>query len=164
MNKQNTSFLPVVVYAVIFFVFYIFTYTDILPLTIGNASAQLLISAVVAVAIFYGEWTGFVVGMIAGIFADSVAANTVCFNMIALMLIGFTVGLIINRYFNRNIFSAIILCATSSIIYFFMHWLIFFAFNSFQGVWQYFFFYSLPSAVYSTVFILLTYLPGRYLK
>ncbi len=164
MNKQNTSLLPTVLYAAIFFIFYIFTYTDILPLTIGNAAPQLLISAVVAVAIFYGEWTGFVVGMVAGIFADAVAANTVCFNMIAFMLIGITVGLLINRYFNQNIFSAIILCAAANFIYFFAHWLIFFAFNSFQGAWQYFLCYSLPSAVYSTVFILLTYLPGRYLK
>ncbi len=164
MNKQNVSFLPTALYAVIFFVFYILTYTDILKLNIGNAAPQLLVSAVVAVAFFYGEWTGFIVGMVAGVFADAVAAGTVCFNMITLMLIGLTVGLLINRYLNKNIFSAIILCASASLIYFFAHWLVFFVFNSFQGAWQYFLCYSLPSAVYSTVFIFLTYLPGRYLK
>lgn len=164
MNKQNTSLLPTVIYAAIFFVFYILTYTDILRLSIGNAAPQLLVSAVVAVAFFYGEWTGFIVGMVAGIFADAVAASTVCFNMITLMLIGLTVGLLINRYLNQNIFSAIILCAAANLIYFFAYWLIFFVFKSYQGSWQYFLYYSLPSAVYSTVFIFLTYLPGRYLK
>ncbi len=164
MNKQNTTLLPAVIYAAIFFVFYILTYTDILKLNIGNAAPQLLVSAVVAVAFFYGEWVGFISGLVGGIFADAVAAGTVCFNMITLMLIGLVVGLLINRYLNQNIFSAIILCALASFIYFFAHWLIFFVFNSHQGASQYFLCYSLPSAIYSTVFILLTYLPGRYLK
>ena len=164
MNRQNAPLLPKVLYAAIFFVFFIITYTDVLKINIGNAAPQLLIPAVVAVAYFYGEWTGFAVGMVAGALADAFAANTVCFNMIALMLIGFLVGLVINRYFNQNIYSALILSLISSFAYFFSLWLIYYAFAGVVGAWQYFICYSLPSMVYSALFILITYLPGRYLN
>ncbi len=164
MNKQNFSALSKVVYAAIFFIFFIITYTDILKINIGNAAPQLMLPAVVAVAFFYGEWTGFAVGMVAGALCDAFAANTVCFNMIALMLIGFVVGIVINRYFNQNIFSALILSLMASFVYFFSLWLVYYVFKGMGGAWQYFVCYSLPSTVYTALFILITYLPGRYLK
>ncbi len=164
MNKQNTSYLPAIIYGAIFILFYLITYTDLLVINIGNAAPQLLISAVVAVGIFYGEWTGFTVGMITGIFADAVAANTVCFNMITFMLIGLITGLLINRYLNLNIFSAMILSLAASFLYHLSFWIIFFVIGGVESAWQYFLFYQLPSIIYSAVFIFITYLPGRYLK
>lgn len=164
MNKQNSSALAKAIYVAIFFVFFIITYTDIFKINIGNAAPQLMLPAVVAVAFFYGEWTGFVVGMVSGALCDAFAANTVCFNMIALMLIGFAVGLVINRYFNQNVFSALILSFAAAFAYFFSLWLVYYVFKGMGGAWQYFIYYSLPSMVYTALFILITYLPGRYLK
>ncbi len=164
MNKQNTSYLPAIIYGAIFLLFYLITYTDLLVINIGNAAPQLLISAVVAIGIFYGEWTGFTIGMITGIFADAVAANTVCFNMITFMLIGLITGLLINRYLNLNIFSAMILSLCASFLYHFAYWFIFFVISKVESSGQYFLLHSLPSIVYSALFIFITYLPGRYLK
>ncbi len=164
MNKNNIFARHIAVYAVLFVIFYMLTYTEILPLKIGNAAPQLLISITVAVGFFYGEWAGFTAGMIAGVFADAVAADTVCFNMITLMLLGLAVGLMVNHYINKNILSALMLSFAASFIYFFLHWLIFFVFEGIDGVIQYFLYYSLPSLVYSALFILPAYLPGRFLK
>lgn len=164
MNKQNSSYLPTIIYGAIFLIFYLITYTDLLVLNIGNAAPQLLISAVVSIGIFYGEWTGFTVGMVAGVFADAVAANTVCFNMLTFMLIGLITGLLINRYLNLNIFSALILSLASSLFYHISYWFIFFVIKGVDSSGQYFLLYCLPSIIYSAVFILITYLPGRYLK
>ncbi len=164
MNKQNVSYLPGIIYGAIFLIFYMLTYTDILRLNIGNAAPQLLISAVVAVGFFYGEWSGFVAGLFSGILADAVAANTVCFNMISLMLIGLISGLLINRLLNQNIFSALILSLAASFLYHFSYWIVFFVANSVADSAMYFLYHSLPSIIYSALFIFITYLPGRYLK
>ena len=164
MNKSNTFARHTAVYILLFAVFYLLTYTELFPLTIGNATPQLLISATVAVGFFYGEWAGFTAGMIAGIFADAVAADTVCFNMIVLMLIGLSVGLAVNHYVNKNIFSALLLSFAASTVYFVLHWLVFFVATGFIGKLQFFLYHSLPSLVYSSLFILIAYLPGRYLK
>lgn len=164
MNKRNVSSLPKIIYVAIFLLFFILNYTDILKINIGNAAPQLFISAVVAVAFFYGEWTGLFIGMVTGALCDAFAANTVCFNMVSLMLIGLAVGLLTNRYFNQNIFSALIMSGACSFAYFFAYWLVFFVGDGVQGAWQYFICYSLPSIIYSALFILITYLPGRYLN
>lgn len=164
MNKNAVAFRRGAVYTLLFILFYIITYTDFIPLKIGNAAPQLLISAVVAVGFFYGEWVGFTVGMITGIFADAVAANTVCFNMIAFMLIGFAVGISVNSLINRNILSAFMLSVMSSFLYFFFYWLVFFVFKSTDFSIQYFIYRLLPSLIYSSLFIFPAYLPGRYLK
>ena len=164
MNKQNNSYLPVIVYGAIFLIFYLITYTDLFVINIGNAAPQLLVSAVVSVGIFYGEWTGFTVGMVTGIFADAVAANTVCFNMITFMLIGFITGLLINRLLNLNIFSAMILSLAASAFYHIAYWFIFLVIGGVESSGQYLLLHVVPSVIYSALFIFITYLPGRYLK
>lgn len=164
MNKRNASSWSKVIYVAIFFAAFILNYTDIFNINIGNAAPQLFISAVVAVGFFYGEWTGLFSGMVAGALLDAFAANTVCFNMVTLMLIGLSVGLLTNRYFNQNILSALIMSFACSFAYFFAHWLVFFVGKGVQGAWWYFICYCLPSIVYSALFILITYLPGRYLN
>lgn len=164
MNKNNAFGRHIAAYVFLYLLFYLLTYTELLPLSIGNATPQLLVPITVAVGFFYGEWAGFSAGMIAGIFADAVSADTVCFNMIALMLIGLASGLMVNHYINRNIFSALMLSVSASAVYFIFHWLIFFVAAGFTGKLQFFLYHSLPSIVYSSLFILIAYLPGRYLK
>ncbi|MBQ6816506.1 MAG: hypothetical protein IJP26_04675 [Clostridia bacterium] len=163
MNNKTKTFWPATAYVIMFIIMYFLTYTSVLPLKIGNSAPMPLIAGVVAVAFFYGEWLGFTAGLITGIFADAVAANTVCFNMVTLMLIGVAVGLLVNKYLNKNIYSALLLAAVSAMAYFFVHWLIF---NAASGgnVITHFLLYYFPSAIYSALFIFPAYLPGRYLK
>lgn len=163
MNK-NTMYRGAAVYTAMFLLFFAFTYTELFPLKIVNAAPMLLVPLTVAIGFFYGEWAGFAAGMVMGILADAVAADTVCFNMIVLMLIGLATGILVNHYINKNIFSALMLSFAAAIIYFLFNWLIFFVAVGFAGKIQYFLYHSIPSAVYTTLFILPAYLPGRYIK
>lgn len=164
MNNQTKTAWPSAVYAVMFIIMYFLTYTEILPIKIGNAAPMPIIAAVVAVAFFYGEWVGFTVGLIAGVFIDGVASHSVCFNMIILMAIGLAVGIVVNKYLNKNIYSAVLLSLMACGVYFFAHWLIFYVFEGHANASRYLLLYCLPSAVYSALFIFPAYLPGRYLK
>ncbi len=163
---MNKNILPrgAAVYAAMFLLFFALTYTEVLPLKIVNAAPMLLVPLTVAIGFFYGEWAGFTAGMVMGIFADAVAADTVCFNMIVLMFVGLATGILVNHYINKNILSAIMLSFAASIVYFFLSWLIFFAAAGFAGKIQFFLYHSVPSAVYTALFILPAYLPGRYIK
>lgn len=163
MNR-NTLYRGAAVYAAMFLVFFALTYTELLPLKIANATPMLLVPLTVAIGFFYGEWAGFAGGMVMGILADAVAADTVCFNMIVLMLIGVTTGILVNHYMNKNIFSILMLSLAAAMLYFLFSWLIFFVAAGFAGKIQFFLYHSIPSAVYTALFILPAYLPGKYIK
>ena len=148
----------------LFLLYFAATYTAALPIKIVNAAPMLLVPLTVAIGFFYGEWTGFTAGMVMGIFADAVAADTVCFNMLVLTAIGLVSGILVNRYINKNIFSALLLSLAAALLYFTFHWLIFFVAVGFAGKIHYFIYHSIPSAVYTAMFILPAYLPARYVK
>lgn len=164
MNKQNSKNLQAVCFIGLFIAIHILSFNPFFSLKIANAVPVMSIAAVITVAFYYGEWWGFTAGVISGIFADAVTSDTFCFNAMILLLIGILSGVLLRKYLNRNIFSALAISGAASGIYFFFNGIFFIFHNgALQGA-QYLLLHSLPSAVYSALFIIPFYFIGKLIK
>lgn len=160
-EQRRINYAAVIYYILAFLVSFAITYTTLIPIRIANATPTPLIALVIAYSYFYGETRGFTVGLIVGIFADGVAADTVGFNAIMLAVIGMLAGALVKKYLNKNIYSAVFLSVIGSGVYHFAKWLVFYAFSGIQGIGNYLMMYILPSAVYSALFIIPFYFLGK---
>lgn len=140
--------------AIIGFAVYLFHYTGLIDITIYGASPLILLPLTVAVAMFYDELVGLVFGIICGFAIDAVAGSSSVFNTVTFMFIGFAVGLLAKRIFNRNLPGAIALTFISALVYFGIKWIITAIIPDVQGKVYYLFWHLTPSAVYTVLFIL----------
>lgn len=162
-KKERKHPLQLILFILLFALLYSLTYTDILSINIYNAAPMPLIAFIITVGFYYGEWAGFISGVIAGVFVDAVTPHSICFNTIFLLLIGAVTGALIRRILNQNIFSALMLSAIANAVYFAAEFI--FCIKTFPGeTVSYLLFYALPSAVYSAVFILPCYYLGLLIK
>ena len=143
-------------YSLILFCFGIFLLQriDFFTLKIGGAVPVLLVSALIVIACFLREWTGFISGLICGIALDTVTNGSYCFNTIALMLLGTAVGLTFRLLLNRNIKAIIIIGLLSSLLYFLSRWLFLDLLCGDASAVQILLRYHLPSAIYTAVFVI----------
>ncbi len=159
--KRNT--LQAVCFALLIFLLYIFTYTDIVSLRIGNAILMPLIAPIIVIGMNYGEWAGFWSGLVVGIFCDAVGAKVSCFNTLFLLIIGCAAGVLIKYYLNRNILTSLVLSLAASILYFSVYFLLHYFTGEAQG-FKYLLFYALPSAIYTAIFMLPVFYFGQLVK
>ncbi len=158
--KHTSTFYAII--AVLGLVIYLLDSTGIFTLSIGMAHPLLLLALLVAVAMNAREWAGLVLGALFGILLDITAANSYCFNLAALAIIGCGCGLLCSYFVNNNIYSALLLSLLSSITYFTLKWLLFTAFNS--GSLGYFINHSLISAAYTALFIIPFYYLVKFIS
>ena len=152
-----------VIKILIFFFALLFYYTGILPLTIKGATPMLILPIITAFSFFHSPLCCALTGLACGIFMDSCALGSFCFNAIALMLIGLFVSLASNNLFNKNIFAAAVLSLITAAVYFILLWLVFHTNDeSFSDSLIYLLKYALPSAIYTALFILPFYYLFRY--
>ncbi len=164
MNRQNSGYIKLACYIAVFILIHLLTYNPFFTLKIGNAVPVMTLAATVSVAFYFGEWWGFTAGILSGIFADAVTNGSYCFNAVILLLVGLLSGVLLRKYLNRNIFSAVALSGISSGIYFFLKGLFFIGdYGALQGA-EYLLLHSLPSAVYSALFIIPFYFLGKLIK
>ncbi len=140
--------------ALIGLIIYIFHYTGLIDITIYSASPLILLPLTVAVAMFYDQLVGLVFGVCCGFAIDAVSGSTSVFNTLVFMFIGFGVGLLAQRIFNRNLPGAIALTFFAVIAYFGLKWVFFAIIPDVQGKVYYLFWHLTPSAVYTVLFIL----------
>lgn len=133
---------------------FLFHYTGLINIKIGNASPYLFVPLVVAVAMYYGEITGMFFGLFVGLLADTAATSSYCFNTIFFSFAGFAVGILVAYLFNFNFQASLALSVLASFLYFGIKWLIFFVFPDVQGKIYFLFQHALPSAFYTSVFII----------
>ncbi|MBR3594062.1 MAG: rod shape-determining protein MreD [Clostridia bacterium] len=162
-TKKHTSTFYVWV-SVIGFLLFTFDSTGLAPLNIGNARPLLLLPLLVAVAMAGREWIGLLFGAVFGILLDTIGAETLCFNMIALFIIGTVCGLLCAHYVNDNVYSAVALCFFSNLFYYVARWFFFYVCAGREEVFSYFFRYCVPTILYNTVFIIPFYFLLRYLS
>ncbi len=164
MNKQNSGYIKLACYIAVFILIHLLTYNPFFSLKIGNAVPVMTIAATISVAFYFGEWWGFTAGILSGIFADAVTSGSYCFNAIMLLLIGLISGILLRKYLNHNIFSALALSGAASCIYFFLKGIFFINdYGALQG-FEYLLLHSLPSMVYSALFIIPFYFLGKLIK
>lgn len=121
-------------------------------LKIGTAFPELLLPAVIVIACFLREWTGFLAGLLCGIALDTVTNGTQFFNTITLMLFGVSVGLIFRFLLNRNIKAMIIVSVLGSLLFFLLKWFFLDLLTGDASATMLLFKYHIPSAIYTSLF------------
>lgn len=121
-------------------------------LKLGTALPLLLLPAVIVIACFLREWTGFWAGFLCGIALDTVTNGTQCFNTITLMVFGVSVGLLFRFLLNRNIKAIIIVSVLGSCLFFILKWLFLDLLTGDPSAVTLLLKYHIPSAIYTSLF------------
>lgn len=163
VDRKKVSVLRLI--NALFFLFLIlFQYNGVFKINILSANPMLPLALLVACCMFSSELTAFLTGLAVGIFIDSAASTPQGFNAILFMIIALAVSLISKHLFNNNIFAAFALCFLCCIFYFIMRWLFCFSFSlSLTENLTYLMRYSIPSSVYTCLFIIPLYFLERAL-
>lgn len=147
----------------IFSVVLILHSTNIIDISIKNATPIILLPLLTAFSVFHSVTASAAAGFISGAFMDSVSTGSYCFNTVILMLIGTFVSLFADTLFNKNIFAAAVLSLITSAVYYLSLWGIFHAIGeTVQNSIGYLLGYALPSAAYTAVFIFPFFLLYKY--
>ena len=161
-SKKRHPWIAVVNF-MLFFLAFIFHYTDIIDISIKNAEPLIIIPLLTAFSMFSGTGASAAVGLLTGIFMDSSASGAVCFNAALLMLSAALISVSAERLFNRNIRSAILLCVLASLVYYLLRWLCFYAFSAGAGDnLTCLLSYAFPSMLYTDIFIIPFYFLYKY--
>lgn len=148
----------------IFILLFLFHYSVSGSIAIKNATPFLMLPMLTAFSMFYGTSAAFWAGLACGTAADGIVNGTSIFSTTVLTVTAVLTSLIAQYLFNRNIRAAVVLSLTGNVFYFLMRWLVFYAFgNGITDSVLYLMDYALPSAVYSTVFIIPFYFLEKYL-
>ncbi len=122
MKQRETYDLPLlVVFGIIFFLIYILQYTDGVFKQNGSLP-QFMLPVAVFCGMYWDDKIGAIFGLVFGSCVDAVSANTICYNSIALMLIGYTSGLLITKIINNNFRASLLMSLGYSLIYYFGYW------------------------------------------
>lgn len=122
MKQRNSYDYPLLcVFGVIFFFIYILQYTDGILNSNGTAP-QFMLPVAIFCGMYWDDRVGAVFGFIFGSFVDAVSANTICYNSIMLMLIGYFSGVLATNLINNNFRASIIMSFGFSLIYYFGIW------------------------------------------
>lgn len=121
--KQRESYdLPLLaVFGAMFFLIYIIQYTDGI-FSANRSMPQLMLPIVVFCGMYWDDRIGAIFGFLLGSCVDAVAADTICYNAISLMLIGYVSGLLIEKIINNNFRASMLLILGFSLIYYFGCW------------------------------------------
>jgi rod shape-determining protein MreD len=163
MTKRK-PFIAVAVNILLLIVFFTMRHSGLAPLSIGQATPLILLPLVVSISIFYGENVGLLTGFLTGAFMDSVSADSSCFNTLFMLICSAVCGMLSSGLLNRNLKAAICLSVGTSFAYFSLKYLIFFVFSGVSVDYSYFALYLVPSAVYTSLWILPFYFINKKLS
>ena len=138
-------------------------YNDSFSVKIYSANPMLPLAVLVSFSMFASEMSSCFIGLVIGIFADSVSGMPIGFNTVLFFVIGLAVSLMVKYLFNNNYRSALMLCLISAGAYFFARWLIGFAFGGLQTSLEYIMRFALPSIAYTCVFAIPLYFLQKFL-
>ena len=162
LYKKSHPFITIFT-ILIFFGITILDSAKSFDISIKTATPFLLLPMLLAFAVFNSTTKSAVSGLILGACADSVASGSYCFNTIILLVIGTAACLCANNLFNKNIRATIVLSFVFSVIYYFAQWVIFHAIgHTSKAALEYLFSFSLPSAIYTSLFIIPFYFIFRH--
>ncbi len=164
MTERKNQILANAVNFSLIGVLFIFRYSGLFVLNIGKATSILIIPLIVAIAIFFGEFSGFMAGLVAGVLLDTQVVGSSCFNIFALMLLGLLSGLLSTYLLNKNLKSAICLSFGATFLYFLSRYLVLFAFQGSPLNFNYFMSHLIPSVIYTSIFIIPFYYLEKILR
>ena len=144
-----------IIYAVVSALIVLVQSTGLITLQIDTASAVLALPLVIYAGLYFGEFAGALIGLILGALSDTYS-STLTYNTIALTVCGFLAGIMIAYIFNRNVASACVLNIVAAVVFFFIKWLVVYAFSDPVPSFVLFRF-MLPTAIYTAVLGILMY-------
>ena len=121
---------------------------------INGVSPNLLLPFVITVSVFFGEMTGAFFGLFSGLLLDLYVSPCLPFNSILVMIIGCGCGLITKHLMTKNFFSVFALSGGIIIFYYTLSWVVYQVIGSTSGRIWYYLNISIPSMVYSLIFII----------
>lgn len=164
MTDRKKVFMLRLINTFIFAFLIAFQYNSVFSIKIQTANPMVTLALLVSVSIFSSEQTAAFAGMATGIFIDCVSNTSSCFHTVLFLCLGLAVSLAAHHLFNNNIFSACALCFLSSVFYYLLRWVFTYAFSlSFTENLTYLMRIAIPSAVYTTVFIIPFYYLEKFL-
>lgn len=164
MLKSKRHPFTVLINTGVFILLFLFHYSVSGSIAIKNATPFLMLPMLTAFSMFYSTSAAFWTGLACGIAADGIVNGTNIFSTIVLTVTAVMTSLIAQYLFNRNIRAAAVLSLLGNLFYFLMRWLVFYAFgNGITNSALYLMDYALPSALYSTVFIIPFYFLEKYI-
>lgn len=163
MNKKR-RFLAAAVNILLLLLFFALRYSGLSVLSIGQAIPLILLPLSVSISMFYGENVGLLTGFFTGAFMDSASTESSCFNTLFMVVACMVCGLLSSNFLNKNLKAAICMSAGASFAYFILKYLIFFAFLGTSVDYSYFTLYLIPSAVYTSVWIIPFYFLNKKLS
>lgn len=151
---KKKQFLLILYNFLLFALVLLIHYSAGIDLSIKNAVPFAVLPLLTAFAVFSSPTVSAVTGLVVGIFMDSAANESLCFNAIFLMLAAVFVTVVSNNLFNKNIRSALLLSVIVSLVFYLLRWGIFYAFG--MGVkdnLDYLLKFVFPSVIYTNIFI-----------
>ncbi len=124
--------------------------SDVLPTFFGVRFLPLLPLTVV-LGMFERETYGLYYGLLSGIIWDMNIGSGDGFNAFFFALVGFTCGLLMTYLMMNNLITASILCASWSLIYFLVSWVVFVAAKGVDGSFSVLLSSYLPAALLNIV-------------
>ncbi len=133
-------------------VYFIQVSTPLLP-EIWSARPMPAFIFMLCFAAFGGEGAAIISGLCLGIATDVVSAAPDGFNAVTMMLMGLACSLLATYLFNTRLPAAAVLCGIFTALYYLLYWLVCVAFKGYEGAFDYLWRFSLPSAVYTWLFV-----------
>lgn len=161
-NQKHFSYFVYIGIAVLYFFIFILSRIPYLSLTLFGITPILLIPALIAGAMFFKEIFGMVAGIYVGILLDSATA-TGFFNTAAITLLGAVAGILAAHLLNRNLRAAVVLTLIISFLYYFAKWFFYIFLGNEPQKLDYLLQISIPSCIYTTVFIIPFYFLFRFI-
>ena len=106
-------------------------------------------------AAFSGQGAAIIAGLLLGIATDVCSAAPDGFNAVTMMVAGLLCSLLATYLFNARLPAAAVLMGIFTALYYLLYWLVCVAFKGYDGVWLYLVRFSLPSAIYTWLFVFL---------
>lgn len=154
MTKNRFPFLKVTILFLIFFLVCTFYSVGTFDLTIGRATPFTVLPLLIAFSILGTPMKSAMVGLVIGIFLDSTAGKTYCFNAVVLMFIATFACLVANNLFNKNLRATFVISLLFAIAYFLLYWIFFFILKySLKDSLTYLIRDAFPTAIYTSIFI-----------
>ena len=155
MNKPRIHWGIGLIEAMLFTVFFIIHYLNILQIKRFHANAFLLLPFFIAFCMFAQELTAAFTGLTLGIFMDAFSSGSSLYNTFFLFILGTAIAVLVRYLLNVNFRSALMLSIVSSLVYYLLRWFLYYAFNhTLSDSTAYIMQYALPSVIYTNLFII----------
>lgn len=161
-RSKGRTYLHFTALGVLFLILFLLQYAGAFPAICG-ARPLLLVSAVIAAAMFLRQWGGAMFGCAAGLLMDAVSSGVSSFNTLLLLLIGCACGLLVTCFFNNTLGVGFILQASFLLFYILLRWLFLYVLPGYDDVGYLLARYGLGEYIYTLALSVPMYLLIRRL-